>query len=128
MNIDYIGIVLNGSIMYLPKLIFPFFVWVLRFISFDEMLVSGSLLFCLGSFCGFAALLAYHVRNLIKGQLTHENSHGIHKYNLGLKGNLRAVLGDRWVVAWLFPWIPSKIPGDGLTFPLASEYEDPKAL
>lgn len=110
------------------KLIFPFFAWVVGLTTFSDMLLAAMVLFCMAVMCAVSALLFYHLRNLYYGQITHENSHKIFKYNLGWKQNVRAVMGERWHIAWLSPWIPSPLPGDGCEFSVAGEYESPKDL
>ena len=102
--------------------------WTLGYVSFVQMLKSGVIVLCVGVAFGIGALLGYHLRNLYYGQITHERAHGIYKYNLGWKENVRSVLGERWMIAWLSPWLPSKITGDGLFFPLKGEYESPKDI
>lgn len=112
----------------LVKLIFPLFAWMLGFTTVTNMLLSAMLLLCVAAMCSMVALLGYHLKNLYHGQITHESSHKIFIYDLGWKENIRQVFGDRWRIAWLSPWIPSELPCDGLEFPLATDYENPKDL
>lgn len=112
----------------LVKLVFPFFVWVLGYTTFTHMLLSAILLLCIAAMCAMSGLLFYHLKNLRHGQITHESSHKIFQYDLGWRENIRAVMGENWKIAWLSPWIPSPLPGDGLEFPQAGSYTSPKDL
>ncbi|WAR31461.1 ZDH24-like protein [Mya arenaria] len=110
------------------KIIFPFLVWVFGYIDFGEMLLSAMLLFCMAVTMMVSALLFYHARNMMCGQITTERTHHITKYDLGWPRNVQAVMGKNWSVAWLSPWIPSPLPGDGCDFPVVGEYENPKDI
>ncbi|XP_045178398.2 probable palmitoyltransferase ZDHHC24 [Mercenaria mercenaria] len=110
------------------KLIFPLFAWILGYTTFSNMLLSAILLLCMAAMCAMSGLLFYHMKNLYYGQITHESSHKIFKYDLGWRENVRAVMGENWKIGWLSPWLPSALPGDGLEFPLAGVYESPKDI
>ena len=111
------------------KIVFPFLVWVLGFeIGLSGMLLSGMILFCMAVMCMMSVLLFYHVRNMYYGQITTERSHNNFKYNLGWKENFRYVLGQRWKFAWISPWIPSQLPGDGLEFPVFGQVQHAKEI
>ncbi|KAL4218637.1 protein-cysteine S-acyltransferase [Mactra antiquata] len=110
------------------RLIFPFFAWVMGLTTFTDMLQAAMVLFCMATMCGVSALLFYHLRNLYHGQITHESSHKIIKYDLGWKENVRLVMGERWHIAWLSPWIPSPLPGDGLEFTTRDKFENTKDI
>ena len=110
------------------KTIFPFFMWTLGYLSFTEMVKCGVIVLCVGVALAIGALLGYHLRNMFYGQITSEHSHGIFKYNIGWKENIKSVFGERWKYAWLSPWLPSKILGDGLSFPVNGVYESPKDI
>uniref|UniRef100_A0A9L0TCH7 Palmitoyltransferase n=1 Tax=Equus caballus TaxID=9796 RepID=A0A9L0TCH7_HORSE len=70
--------------------------------------VAGALL------CG--AGLLFHGMLLLRGQTTWEWARGQHSYDLGPYHNLQAALGPRWVLVWLWPFLASPLPGDGITF------------
>ena len=70
--------------------------------------VAGALL------CG--AGLLFHGMLLLRGQTTWEWARGQHAYDLGPCHNLQAALGPRWVLVWLWPFLASPLPGDGITF------------
>lgn len=110
------------------QLIVPYFAWLLGYISFGTTLYASVFLLCEAVSITMLILLGYHLRNLFFNQLTHERTYKIFKYNIGWRENFRSVFGNRWKVAWITPWIPSELPGDGLEFPVASQYEDPKDM
>lgn len=129
MNFDIIIDILSISgPLGIFKIVFPFFVWVIGYIGFTDMLVSAMVLFCVAIMCMMSALLFYHVRNMFCGQITTERTHHIFKYNLGWKENVKAVFGKRWRYVWISPWIPSELPGDGLEFPVFGQVEHPKDI
>lgn len=70
--------------------------------------VAGALLCVAG--------LLYHGTLLLRGQTTWEWARGQHAYDLGPARNLQAALGPRWALVWLWPFLSSPLPGDGITF------------
>lgn len=60
-------------------------------------------------FTGF--LLFYHIRNMLRGCLTHE---ALRQFDLGPLENTRIIFGTRWYLAWLSPFINSPLPYDGI--------------
>ncbi len=73
-------------------------------------------------------LLGLQVFHVTKGQTQQEASVGIRGNNLGPVANFREVLGQKWVMACLFPFYPSPLPGNGLRFPRKTEVENVKDL
>lgn len=129
MNIDYMRSIHDGfSFTAILKLIFPLFSFVLMQISWATMWISIVLLLCVAVTFLLSALLFYHVRNMVNGQVTFEKTHKIHEFNRGLLRNIKEVFGKNWTLAWLSPWIPSDLPGNGLEFPVSSLYENPKDM
>ena len=73
-------------------------------------------------------LLVYHVRLIQKGSTTFEANRKIGSYNLGWRQNWREVLGDRWYLALLNPFVKSKLPHNGVLWDTQSTWrlEAPK--
>jgi palmitoyltransferase len=69
----------------------------------------------------FTWLLGIQIVQLIHGQTKFEHKKGHLMYDLGFCGNARNMLGSRWYLAWLIPWIPSPLPGDGIAFPRSAK-------
>ncbi|KAG5900477.1 hypothetical protein JTB14_010889 [Gonioctena quinquepunctata] len=66
-----------------------------------------------GAFTG--ALLQFHVDLMLRSVTTHErNTKG--KYDRGKWKNIEVVLGCRWYLVWLTPWVDSKLPCDGINW------------
>ncbi|XP_074129534.1 putative palmitoyltransferase ZDHHC24 [Sminthopsis crassicaudata] len=83
--------------------------FALAFIA--DTCVAGALL------CG--AGLLFHGMLLLRGQTTREWAHGQRLYDLGPRRNMEAALGSRWLLVWLWPFLSSPLPGDGITFQTA---------
>ena len=73
-------------------------------------------------------LLVYHVRLIQKGSTTFEANRKIGSYNLGWRQNWREVLGDRWYLALLNPFVKSRLPHNGVLWDTQSTWrlEAPK--
>uniref|UniRef100_A0A4X2JUN6 Palmitoyltransferase n=1 Tax=Vombatus ursinus TaxID=29139 RepID=A0A4X2JUN6_VOMUR len=80
--------------------------FALAFIA--DTCVAGALL------CG--AGLLFHGMLMLRGQTTREWAHGQRLYDLGPWRNVQAALGSRWAFVWLWPFLSSPLPGDGITF------------
>jgi palmitoyltransferase len=75
------------------------------------MTTVGSLMLFL-----FSWLLQIQIAQITRGQTKYEREKGIEAYNRGWRRNWVDVLGTRWFLAWLCPWIPSPLEGNGLEF------------
>lgn len=67
----------------------------------------------------FSALffLYYHGSSAIRGLIMYEKSHKIYDYDSGsIKENMLQILGDKWYLTWILPFINSKLPGDGINW------------
>nr|KAG5705563.1 hypothetical protein BaRGS_034761 [Batillaria attramentaria] len=64
----------------------------------------------------FSWLLQIQLAQVVHGQTRYERKKGIKEYDQGLWENLRQILGNRMFLVFLFPWIPSSVPGDGTKF------------
>lgn len=63
-------------------------------------------------------LLLYHMSLILSNQTVFERSRRIPSYDLrDWKVNLRESLGEKWFLIWLSPFLPSRLPRDGITFP-----------
>ncbi|KAL3884475.1 hypothetical protein ACJMK2_024614 [Sinanodonta woodiana] len=65
----------------------------------------------------FSWLLEIQIVQIFSGQTRYERKMNIRDYNMGLKQNIAELLGPRWYLVFLSPWIPCELPGDGLSFP-----------
>ncbi|XP_053133631.1 probable palmitoyltransferase ZDHHC24 isoform X2 [Hemicordylus capensis] len=71
---------------------------------------------CLVGFLFCMGFLLFHSLLALRGQTTKEWFEESRQYDLGWQGNLREVLGERWPLAWLLPFVASPLPGDGISF------------
>lgn len=94
----------------------PFVMLILGYSTghqFYVLFIAGVSVFSLLLFSG---LLYMQFRLVTKGQVTYERKRGIKEYDLGLVENIKDILGERWYLAWLNPFLPSPLPGDGVIF------------
>ncbi|XP_068115682.1 probable palmitoyltransferase ZDHHC24 [Hyperolius riggenbachi] len=72
---------------------------------------------CIGGFLFCLAFLILHCVLLCRGSTTKEWFGGrARDYDQGWKRNAVNFLGERWYLVWLFPWVQSRLPGDGISF------------
>lgn len=64
-----------------------------------------------GAFTG--VLLFFHIDLMLKSVVTHERNQKS-KYDRDQIENIKVVLGDKWYLVWLSPWVESKLPCDGI--------------
>jgi len=64
----------------------------------------------------FCWLFHIQASQIYYGQTKHETKKRITRFNLGIMYTMREVLGKRWYLVFLFPWIPSPLPGKGYNF------------
>ena len=76
----------------------------------------------------FTGLLYLQIRLISKGQVTYERKRGKLEYNLGLIENIKDVMGTRWYIAWISPFIPSPLPGDGVNFRRRDDFIELKKM
>lgn len=69
-----------------------------------------------GIFTG--VLLYFHINIILRGMITYEKNHNITLYDMGRKRNIEEVLGNRWYLTWISPFIVSDLPGDGINWPV----------
>ncbi|XP_063172961.1 probable palmitoyltransferase ZDHHC24 [Candoia aspera] len=71
---------------------------------------------CVVGFLFCASFLVFHSLLALRGQTTKEWFEGNRQYDLGWRNNLRQVMGDRWLLAFLTPFTASPLPGGEITF------------
>lgn len=98
------------------NLIFPLAMFAFGFDSSEYQL---HLVISVITFAGIfftGALLYYHLNLLKCGAVTYEKNHRIRDYDLGLKQNIKEVLGEKWFMTWISPFIKSPLPHDGMSW------------
>lgn len=93
----------------LLKIVFPLMMLVYD-VSVTQFYLLMYLINMIGMFfTGF--LLFYHGRVIVSGRVTHEATQ---QFDLGRWKNVRMVLGRRWYLTWLAPFVDSPLPHDGI--------------
>ncbi|XP_053635632.1 probable palmitoyltransferase ZDHHC24 [Cherax quadricarinatus] len=126
---DYVYSTINLPVIYFfMTLLAPHFALLFGAISLWGVLVATLHTLGLITLLMVSYLLVMQVKAICLGQTQYEMKHGIHDYNLSLYQNLVDVLGRRWKIAWVSPFINSPLKGDGINFLKANEYELPKDI
>lgn len=70
-------------------------------------------------------LTYYHFYNILKGKTTPERKHFSEDsmYDRGWRTNLVEVLGARWYLTWISPFIRSPLPGNGIEWHINDKYK-----
>ncbi|KAL1518198.1 hypothetical protein ABEB36_001859 [Hypothenemus hampei] len=94
------------------KLVFPLAILFLEW-SLAQFYVALIIIVTLG--CLFTGtLLWYHGLLIAKGLVTHERKEKLSVYDRGYIENIKVVLGTRWYLVWISPFIRSELPCDGV--------------
>ncbi|XP_037866469.1 probable palmitoyltransferase ZDHHC24 [Bombyx mori] len=95
------------------KFIFPLASFVVDFGPESVYVFLVVINFIIGLFSGF--LFIYHFNNIMKGRIVPEMKSYTENFihNKGIKLNLIEVLGTKWYLTWVSPFIKSDLPGDG---------------
>lgn len=76
----------------------------------------------------FSCLLYLQIKLILNGQVTYENKRGKREYDLGYIDNIKDVMGTQWYMAWISPFLPSSMPGDGVNFRRGDIFYDIKKM
>ena len=99
------------SLIVLISTIFPMLAWLFNMIPVNiVIMVLTSLTVLVVAVSG--AMLALTLHHIYNGQTFWEARQNIRR-SPGWKKNAEDVLGSRWWIIWLCPFIPSPLPGDG---------------
>lgn len=102
------------SYLTIARIIFPL-AMIFMDLSSAQMYLFCSLIVLIG--CIFTgALLYYHVNLMLNGMVTYERNKKMSMYDFGKKQNIIEVLGERWYIVWVSPFIISNLPSDGITW------------
>lgn len=59
-------------------------------------------------------LFTYHSYSMITGSVVHERKENVRSYDTGsLLRNIQVVLGNRWYLTWISPFVTSELPCEG---------------
>ena len=119
-NLEFYNDVLGSfGLGLLLKLLFPLLAWTFGFLSNYQLLIA----FIMGINCMamllFTVLVCFQVFFISSGQTQFECRKKVCHYSLTLMENWRVVLGNKWYLTWICPYITSKLPGDGTDFKIS---------
>uniref|UniRef100_H3BDY5 Palmitoyltransferase n=1 Tax=Latimeria chalumnae TaxID=7897 RepID=H3BDY5_LATCH len=106
------GVTLRTVLM----LIMPWLMFMTGQVSPSAFLFAFVADTCVVGFLFVSTVLALHAYLSSHGQTTREWLANNHQYDLGWQQNLQEALGERWYLVWIFPFITSPLPGDGVSF------------
>ena len=119
LNMDYAMEVMveNFSFKTFIAMAAPLIGWTLGLTESLSFFVSFQCGTCMIASVAFTGLFLYHLQLIVRGQTTHEwRNERERPYDLGWQKNVEEALGTRWYLVWLFPLLPSPLPGDGVYF------------
>lgn len=98
----------------LVKFIFPLASFVIDFGDESLYVFLVVINVIVGLFTGF--LFIYHFNNVLRGRIVPEidTYNENFSYDKGWKKNIIEVLGSRWYLTWISPFISSPLPGNGV--------------
>ncbi|KAJ8929330.1 hypothetical protein NQ314_017998 [Rhamnusium bicolor] len=107
---DYINL---GSWSSIAKIVFPLATLFMEWTE-NQLHVFFIIIVLLGgAFTG--ALLCFHIDLMLRGVVTFERNEKS-KYDRGKMENMKIVLGKKWYLVWLSPWIESELTCDGINW------------
>lgn len=94
------------------KVIFPLATLFLKW-SLNQVYIFLVIIVVIG--CIFTSVLFYfHVNLMLKGMITPERNQKMSEYDEGKIQNVINVLGKKWYMVWMSPFIQSELPQDGI--------------
>ncbi|OXU27292.1 hypothetical protein TSAR_004453 [Trichomalopsis sarcophagae] len=108
--------------MTIVKLVFPVAIFIF---GFDGSMEQFYLMLYIVTVIGMlftGALCVYHFNLLFNGCTSDERNKKNYSYSLGWKQNIKEVFGDKWYLVWLMPYVPSKLPQDGVSWHRSSTW------
>lgn len=99
------------------KFIFPLGIFLL---GIDYSVEHCYTLFYVVNFVGMLSavfMLYYHGYLMSRGLVMYEKSHNLYDYDSGsVKNNIVHVLGEKWYLTWISPFVQSRLPSDGINW------------
>lgn len=109
--------------MSIIKIVFPLAIFVF---GFDGSIDQFYLLLYIVSTVGMlftGVLCTYHICLILNGNVANESNKKIHIYDLGWKQNIKEVLGERWYLALILPYVKSQLPHNGVVWDTLSSWQ-----
>ena len=108
--------VLGSGFGVLFCIIAPHVAALLGYLSLPQFFVCSLTLLAAVLLVMFTWMLQIQLTQMYFGQTKYERKNMIKDYDLGLKNNIKEVLGERWYLILLSAWIPSKLPNNGYEY------------
>lgn len=102
------------------KFIFPLLCFMIDFGLNSLYVFLIDINFIVALFTGY--LFFFHSDNILKGRTTPEAKHKTN-HDKGWKYNVIDVLGSRWYLTWICPFISSPLPGNGIDWEVVDKQE-----
>lgn len=102
------------------KFIFPLLCFMIDFGLNSLYVFLIDINFIVALFTGY--LFLFHSDNILKGRTTPEAKHKTN-HDKGWKYNVIDVLGSRWYLTWICPFISSPLPGNGIDWEMVDKQE-----
>jgi palmitoyltransferase len=121
-NLTFVVSVKGGLTLYtFLSYVGPHMGWLLGY--YDLYVFAITILTSVGTvLLGLLSWLLYiQIYQITFGQTNYEKKKNVKKYNVGIMHNIKEVLGCRWYLVLLFPWIPSPLIGSGTQFKVKEE-------
>lgn len=129
LNIPYTLKLLGGfSFTYMFSVMIPLLSWIFGVLQATYVVASFATGICSLICVVMFLCLLFHCRNIYNGQTTYERRCTNREYDLGWKRNVLEVLGYNFYLVWVFPLIPSPLPGNGIDFVTKASLEATKTM
>ncbi|KAI8518178.1 Zinc finger, DHHC-type containing 24 [Branchiostoma belcheri] len=125
MNFDYVWDVMGGlNMKSFLTMLAPLVMWLAGAAKAHTFFVSLMSMICLIGGAFSLILFYFHTKLTLMNRTVFEFNKRIGDYDLGCRQNLEQAFGTRWPWVWLFPLLPSPLPGNGLEFPVSSDVSE----
>ena len=99
----------------LSSLVLPQLTATLGYESWFTFFVNSVTMTGFALTAAFTWLFVIQVLQLVNGQTRYERKKKIREYDQGVWVNIEGILGRRMFLTVLWPWLPSALPGNGVT-------------
>ena len=100
------------SLTYIPAVLFPVIAFLFQITPVNPWIMMETSIAMFVT-VGAGGLLLMQLYTIYNGKTYYEYQKGDGAYNRGPRNNFIDSLGTRWLICWVFPFIPSPQPGDG---------------
>lgn len=102
--------------MSIIKIIFPLAIFAFGFDDSMDQFYLLLYIICLIGMLYTSVLFTYHMQLVLNGCVANESNKKDYTYNFGWQQNMKEVFGKRWYLTWIFPYIKSDLPQNGIVW------------